>query len=42
LIGPTLSNLFQKGIEEQDIVEINQLVETCINNTKFGNVDIAP
>jgi hypothetical protein len=32
LIGPSLSNLFQKGIGEQDILGINQLVETCSNN----------
>ena len=32
LIGPSLSNLFQKGIGEQDIMGINQLVETCSNN----------
>ncbi len=32
LIGPSLSNLFQKGIGEQYIIGINQLVETCSNN----------
>ncbi len=37
LIGPSLSNLFQKGIGEQDIVGINQLVETCSNNINIGN-----
>jgi hypothetical protein len=37
LIGPTLSNLFQKGIGEQDIIGINQLVETCSNNIYIGN-----
>jgi hypothetical protein len=26
-LGPTLSNLLQKGIGEQDIININQLVE---------------
>ena len=31
-IGPTLSNLLQKGITEQDIISINQLVELCTNN----------
>ena len=31
-IGPTLSNLIQKGITEQDIIDINQLVEICTNN----------
>ena len=31
-IGPTLSNLFQKGVTEQDIVGISQLVELCSNN----------
>jgi len=30
LIGPSLSNLLQKGIGEQDIININQLVETII------------
>ena len=28
LVGPSLSNLLQKGIGEQDIISINQLVET--------------
>ena len=37
LIGPSLSNLFQKGIGEQDIVGINQLVETCSNNINIGD-----
>ena len=37
LIGPSLSNLFQKGIGEQDIIGINQLVETCSNNIDTGN-----
>ncbi|MER5174222.1 MAG: hypothetical protein ABJB76_12545 [Candidatus Nitrosocosmicus sp.] len=31
-IGPTLSNLIQKGITEQDIIDINQLIEICTNN----------
>ena len=30
LVGPSLSNLLQKGIGEQDIININQLVETII------------
>ena len=30
-IGPTLSNLFQKGITEHDIIGINQLVELYTN-----------
>jgi hypothetical protein len=41
-IGPSLSNLFQKGISEQDIIGINQLVEICINNTNFSNSNIGP
>jgi len=32
-IGPTLSNLFQKGITEQDILGISQLVQLCSNDT---------
>ena len=35
-IGPTLSNLFQKGITEQDILGISQVVELCSNNTVFS------
>ena len=30
-IGPTLSNLLQKGITEQDIIGISQLVELLTN-----------
>ena len=30
--GPSLFNLFQKGVSEQDIININQLIETCTNN----------
>jgi len=37
LIGPSLSNLLQKGIGEQDIININQLVEICTGNTGFSN-----
>ena len=38
LIGPSLSNLLQKGIGEQDIVNINQLVEICTkSSTDFPN-----
>ncbi len=37
-IGPTLFSLFQKGIKEQDIIGINQQVESCTNNnTVSGN-----
>jgi hypothetical protein len=39
LIGPSLSNLFQKGIGEQDILGINQLVETCSNNINTGTLN---
>ena len=35
LIGPSLSYLFQRGISEQDIIGISQLVEICIINTDF-------
>jgi hypothetical protein len=42
LIGPSLSNLFQKGISEQDIIGINQLVEICTSNTNFSNSSIGP
>jgi cell division protein FtsB len=42
LIGPSLSNLFQKGISEQDIIGINQLVEICIGSTNFSNYIIDP
>jgi hypothetical protein len=37
LIGPSLSYLFQKGISEQDIIGISQLVEICTINTDLGN-----
>ncbi len=40
LIGPPLSNLFQKGIGEQDIICINQLVEICTGNTDFSNSNV--
>ncbi len=39
LIGPSLSNLFQKGIGEQDIIGINQLVETCSNNINTNTLN---
>ena len=39
-IGPTLSNLLQKGITEQDIIGISQLVQLCTNNT--GYTDSSP
>jgi hypothetical protein len=32
-----LSNLFQKGIGEQDIIGTNQLVEICTSNIDFSN-----
>jgi hypothetical protein len=35
LVGPSLSNLLQKGIGEQDIVNINQLVETYANSNDY-------
>jgi hypothetical protein len=40
LIGPDLSYLFQKGISEQDIIGISQLVEICTINTDFSNSGI--
>ncbi|MDQ6723299.1 MAG: hypothetical protein M3Z01_03430 [Thermoproteota archaeon] len=40
LIGPSLYNLFQKGISEQDIIGISQLVEICTINTDFNNSGI--
>jgi hypothetical protein len=36
-IGPALSYLFQKGLSEQDIISISQLVEICTINTDFSN-----
>jgi hypothetical protein len=40
LVGPSLSNLLQKGIGEQDIVNINQLVELYTRSgTDFPNND---
>jgi hypothetical protein len=42
LIGPSLSNLFLKGISEQDIIGINQLVEICIGSTNSSNSIIGP
>ena len=36
LIGPSLSNLLQKGIGEQDIINVNQLVE---NSTTTKDID---
>ncbi len=41
-IGPSLSNHFQKGISEQDIIGINQLVEICIGGPNFHNSIIIP
>ncbi len=42
LVGPSLSNLFQKGTGEQDIIGINQLVETCTGNANFSNSGTGP
>ena len=36
-IGPTIFSLFQKGINEQDIISINQLVEVCSNDPVLKN-----
>ena len=36
-IGPTLTNLLQKGITEQDILGISQLVQLYQNNTGYTN-----
>jgi hypothetical protein len=41
-IGPTLSNLFQIGITEQDIIGITQLVEICSNNTVYSGSSPGP
>ncbi len=41
-IGPALSDLFKKGVSEQDIIDINQLVEICTSDTRFNNLDINP
>ena len=40
-IGPTLSNLLQKGITEQDILGISQLVQLCTNNTGYTDSSLA-
>jgi hypothetical protein len=37
-IGLTLSNLFQVGITERDIIGISQVVELCTNNTDSSSV----
>jgi predicted nucleic acid-binding Zn-ribbon protein len=37
-IGLTLSNLFQVGITERDIIGISQVVELCTNNTDSSTV----
>jgi len=42
LIGPSLAYLFQKGISEQDIVGISQLVEICTINTDCSNSGVGP
>jgi hypothetical protein len=36
-LGPTFSNLLQKGIGEQDIININQLIEICISYSFSNN-----
>jgi hypothetical protein len=36
-VGPILSNLFQKGMTEQDILVISQIVDFYANNTDFSN-----
>jgi hypothetical protein len=36
-IGPTLSNLFQVGITDRDIICISQVVELCTNNTGYAD-----
>ena len=40
-IGPTLSNIFQKGVTEQDIVGISQLVALCSNNNLHADSSLA-
>jgi hypothetical protein len=40
-IGPTLSHLLQKGITEQDIIGISQLVQLCSNNTGYTDSSLA-
>ncbi len=39
-VGPTLFSLFQKGINEQDIININQLVEINFNDDSFNNFNL--
>jgi hypothetical protein len=41
-IGLTLSNLFQVGITEQDIIGISQVVELCTNNTEYTDSSSVP
>jgi hypothetical protein len=36
-VGPILSNLFQKGMTEQGILVISQIVDFYANNTDFSN-----
>jgi hypothetical protein len=40
-IGPTLSHLLQKGITEQDIIGISQLVQLYQNNTGYTDSSLA-
>jgi predicted nucleic acid-binding Zn-ribbon protein len=40
-IGPILSNIFQKGVTEQDIVGISQLVALCSNNNLHADSSLA-
>jgi hypothetical protein len=40
LIGPSLAYLFQKGVSEQDIICISQLVEICTINTDCSNLGV--
>ncbi len=39
LIGTSLFKLFQKGVGEQDIIGINQIIEVCTNNNTFFSND---
>jgi hypothetical protein len=39
-VGPILSNLFQKGMTEQDILVIGQIVDFYANNIDFSNSSV--
>jgi hypothetical protein len=39
-VGPILSNLFQKGMTEQDILVISQIVDFYANNIDFSNSSV--